>query len=105
MAVNPRDLEWHFAARRILVGVAYSAYLKETYFSNDDVRSAVLAEVGPPSHPNVWGSLYRSAKFHGIIRPVGAVPSKYASRAGGIHLAWVMTDRMTDLFNSLVEAA
>ena len=101
MAVKSVDLEWHFAARRILVGVALRAHDEGVYFTNDDVRSHVLAEVGPPSHPNVWGALYRSAKFHGIIRPVGAKPSIYASRAGGIHLAWVLTDRMVDLFESL----
>jgi len=48
-------------------------------------------------HPARWGALFQSAYRAGIIEPVGVVPSRRPSRAGGITHVWMAARKETAL--------
>ena len=73
--------EWHAAARQAIVDLANSGVAFDAY---------ALSRVGvpDPSHPNLWGSAFRSAAADGLIREVGYHQSQRPGRARGACRLW-----------------
>lgn len=74
---------WYDGARRALEVLAAGHGI----FSADDLFAPPFAIADPP-HPSQVGSAFASARADGLIRPVGYVASKRASRNGGAHRLW-----------------
>ncbi|HMM96716.1 hypothetical protein [Phycicoccus sp.] len=56
-------------------------------FSADDLRADPYS-IPEPAHPSHWGALFAKARAQGIIRPVGFIVSRTASRNGGALRTW-----------------
>lgn len=84
---------WSDGARRALEVLAAG----RSAFTADALFDPPFALPEPP-HPSQVGSVFAGARADGLIRPVGYVASKRASRNGGAHRLWRGTPKARLLF-------